>query len=418
MAGRGYVLALLALLSASNQLDRQLTAILLEPIRAEFALSDVQLGLLSGLAFAVLYAGLSIPAAIWAVRHSRRNLVALSAAVWGAMTLVSGLAQSFAQLLVGRIGLGLGEAGAMPASHAMISDLYARDERGFAMSVWSAGVNVGIFVAFLVGGVIGHRFGWRVAFITSGIITVVLALLVRFTASEPARMLDRERDLRKAPSLGLIWMTLRLLWGDAALRNIAAGSVLTATVGYGTLAWLPSFLVRVHHLNIAQAGAYLALVIGLGGGAVAAAGGKLFDVLHRRDARWSMAFVGLVYIAIKPLLLTFFLAGSTRVALAAYIIPGLVGTIYIGPTLAVLHNRVTASLRPTASAVFLMLVNLIGLSLGPLLVGAMSEWLFAASGNALGYSLAMMQVFGVWGAVHFIIAGRRLVQSAPAARAA
>jgi len=307
----------------------------------------------------------------------------------------------------------------MPASHAMISDLYARDERGFAMSVWSAGVNAGVFVAFLVGGLIGHRYGWRVAFISSGVATLILALLARVTVTEPMRTPDHGgRELSTAPSLGLIGMTFRLLWDDAALRNITAGAVLTATVGYGTLAWLPSFLVRVHHLNIAQAGAYLALVIGVGGGAGAVVGGKVFDVLHRRDARWAMAYLGLVYLAVKPLLLTFFLAGSTQIALTAFVVPGLVGTIYLGPALAVLHNRMTASLRPTASAVFLMLVNMIGLSLGPFLVGAMSEWLFAGSGNPLAYALAVMQVFGIWGVAHFIMAGRRMAVAAVAGQAA
>lgn len=416
MADRRYTLLLLVLLSAANQLDRQLTAILLEPIRVEFALSDVQLGLLSGLAFAVLYAGLSIPAAIWAVRHSRRNLVALAAAIWGVMTFVSGLARSFTQLLIGRIGIGLGEAGAMPASHAMISDLYKPHERGMAMASWSAGVNVGVFVAFLVGGVIGHRFGWRVAFIGSGVATVMLALLVRFTVAEPVRATDAgDRDLRAAPSLGLIRMTLSQLWGDAALRHIMFGSILIATAGYGAFAWIPSFLVRVHHLNIAQAGTYLAAVIGLGGGLMAVLGGKLFDLLHRRDVRWSMGFVGLAGIAIKPLGLVFFLASSTPIALAAFVVPGMVGSIYLGPALAVLHSRMAASLWPTASAVFLMLINLIGLSLGPVIVGAMSAWLFAASDNALGYALSVTQVLGIWGAAHFIVAGRHLASPATAA---
>lgn len=410
MAGRGYLLVLLALLAAFNQLDRQLTAILLEPIRADFALSDIQLGLLSGIAFAALYAGLSIPAAIWAVRHNRRNLVAVAATVWGAMTLLSGLAQSFVQLLIGRAGIGLGEAGAMPASHAMISDLYEPHERAAAMASWSAGINGGIFLAFLVGGLVGHQFGWRIAFIGSGFATLMLGLLVRLTLAEPVRTPDSGgRDLRAAPSLGLMRMTLGQLWGDPALRHNMLGAILTATFGYGALAWVPSFLVRVHQLNVAQAGAFLAVVIGIGGGTVAVFGGRLADYLHRRDMRWPLVFIGVFFIATKPLSVVFYLTSSTPLALAAFIVPGMVGTLYVGPTLAMLHNRITASLRPTASAVFLMLVNLIGLSLGPLLVGIMSEWMFAASGdNALAYALVAMQVIGVWGAAHLIIAGRNL----------
>lgn len=158
---RSYTLTILVALSAFNQLDRQLTSVLLEPIRHEFALSDVQLGLLSGPAFMVLFAGMSIPAAIWAVHASRRNLIAVAAAFWGGMTFLSGLAHSYWALIVGRIGVGLGEAGAMPASHALISDLYKPHERGGAMAAWSSGVNIGVFLAFLLGGMIGQMFGWR-----------------------------------------------------------------------------------------------------------------------------------------------------------------------------------------------------------------------------------------------------------------
>src|SRR4051812_23115312 len=185
MNSRHYVLTVLAVLSAFNQLDRQLIAILLEPIRREFALSDVELGLLSGLAFALLYAGLSISAATWAVRRNRRNLVAASALVWGAMTAFSGLAQSFWQLLAGRIGVGAGEAGAMPASHAMISDLYAPHERATAMAVWASGANIGVFLAFLAGGAIGQYYGWRAAFVACGLGTMFAALLTSVTVAEP-----------------------------------------------------------------------------------------------------------------------------------------------------------------------------------------------------------------------------------------
>ena len=403
MTSRFYLLALLAVLSAFNQLDRQLTAILLEPIRREFALSDVELGFLSGLAFALLYALLSLPAAAWAVRFNRRNLVAASALVWGAMTMFSGLAQSFVQLLAGRIGIGAGEAGAMPASHAMISDVYRAHERATTMAVWASGASIGIFLAFLLGGAVGQLFGWRAAFVACGAGTMLAGLVLRFTVAEPARA----SDPRAVPSGRLVRATLALMWRDRVLRHTTAGATVTAIVSYGAIAWMPSFLLRAHQLELASAGLYLALVIGLGGGIVGVLGGRLSDLLRARDVRWSLWCVALALLAVKPLALVFYLAADTRLALAAFLLPGVIAGVYVGPALAVLHNRVPATLRPTASALFLIFVNLIGLGLGPLCIGAMSQYLFSGT-HALGYALAVMQLVGLWGLLHLLLAGRLL----------
>ncbi|MCF8476991.1 MAG: MFS transporter [Pseudolabrys sp.] len=232
ITNRAYLLAVLVAFSTLNQLDRQLMAILLEPIRREFVLSDVQLGLLSGLSFALFYAALSIPAAVWAVRRSRRNLIAAAAAVWGVATVFVGFAQSFWQLLVGRIGTGIGEAGSMPASHSMISDLYEPHERAGAMALWTVGINLGIFFAFLVGGYVGHRFGWRVPFIAAGLITILVALLTRFGIAEPARTGNAHSEaLRQGPSVTLLREAVATMWLDSAIRYTVCGAVTMAVVG-------------------------------------------------------------------------------------------------------------------------------------------------------------------------------------------
>lgn len=419
VTSRRYLLAVLAVLSIFNQLDRQLLAILLEPIRTEFMLSDVQLGLLSGLVFAVIYAGLSVPAAIWAVRYNRRNLIALSVALWGAMTALSGLAQTFWQLLLGRIGIGVGEAGATPATHAIISDVFGPHERATAMAIWASGVNLGIFAAFLIGGYVGQYYGWRTAFVACGLATIVAAMVMRITVREPPRAPDAAGEpLRRAPSLALLGTTLRLMRQDSALLHAMIGATITAAVSFGGLVWVPSFLVRAHGMEISEVGSYLALVIGLGGALFVTLGGLMSDALRRRDIRWSIAFAGVLLIGAKPLTLTFYLADSTTVALVAFILPGMVATVFVGPALALLHNRVPPTLRPTASAVFLLTVNVIGMSFGPLVVGMMSQWLFAGSNDSLGQALAVLQVVGIWGAMHFIIAGQRLIAPPPVLRTA
>ena len=174
----------LTLVAAFSQLDRQLMSILIEPVRREFGLSDVQMGIISGLAFSAVYTTLSVPAALWAVKNSRRNLIIAAVAVWATMTAACGAAQSFAQLFLARLGVGIGEAGAMPASHSMISDLYPPERRGGAMAIQTAGLNIGIFLAFLCGGFIVQRWGWRTAFLASGLLTLLCALLVPLLAKE------------------------------------------------------------------------------------------------------------------------------------------------------------------------------------------------------------------------------------------
>lgn len=407
---RGYVLLVLAALTALNHLDRQLMNIVLELVRHEFALSDVQLGLLSGLSFALVYTTLSIPAALWVVRHDRRNLVAAAAALWGTMTVLCGAAQSFAQLLIARVGVGIGEAGGPAPSQAMLSDLYRPGERATAMALLTAGVNAGVFLAFLVGGYIGHTWGWRHAFVVGGVMTVGLAAVLQLTVRDPPRSADADGFSAAGPqSTMLVRETVSAIWSDPALRQLFIGATLISTVAYAEAVWLPSFIMRSHNLNIAVTGAYLATVVGLGGALGAYLGGALSDRFGQRDIRWSLWLVALVYLAGKPLLVAFYLTNDTLAALMLLALPAMVGTIFFGPSIAVLHDRVSATLRPIASAVFLLILTMIGLGLGPLLVGAMSQYVFFAYGDdSLRYAMLIMEAAGLWGVVHYYLAGRQL----------
>ena len=407
-AGRTYCLIVLTAMSAINQLDRQLLSIVLEPVRREFALSDVQLGLLSGLAFAALYTTLSIPAAIWAVNHNRRNLIAAAAVVWGAMTMLCGAAQSFAQLFIARLGVGVGEAGGIPPSHAMISDLYHPGERATAMAIWAAGINIGVFLAFMFGGLIAQRWGWRMTFVVAGGVTVLFALVMRLTVREPPRAAE-PTPLAAMQSGGQVRESCRLIWQDPVLRHVCIGAIITATVGYGALAWIPSYLVRSHQMPLATIGAYLACAVGIGGALGSWLGGRYSDVLRRRDVRWSLWLVALLFIGSKPFSIAFYLLGDTTAALLVFIIPAALGAMFMGPSIAALHDRVPVARRPVVSAIYLLLVNFIGLGLGPLITGALSQYVFAGEGaHSLRYALVVMQTIGVWGGLHYYVAGRHL----------
>lgn len=408
VASRGYILILLAALAAFSFLDQQVMAIVLEPVRHEFNLSDVQLGLLSGLAFAAVYTTLSVPAGVWAVHHNRISLIAVAASIWGIMTLAGGLAQSFVQLMLTRIGVGIGEAGGMPPAQAVVSDLYGPAERGAALAILAAGVNVGVFLAFLVGGFVAQRYGWRTAFVVVGIPPIVLAVLLRLTVREPARPPARLVSGRSSP-VALVAITLRAIGRDDALRHLCFASTLTMAVGYGALPWIPSYLVRSHALDIATIGALLAVLIGIGGAFGTYLGGKLSDILGRHDPRWSLWVVCLIFVIARPFAMAFYALDNTTLALAFFVLPAMAGAVHMGPSFAVLHGRIDPSLRPIASAILLLVLNFIGLGLGPLLVGALSQWVFAGFGeNSLRYALITIQLIGIWGVVHYYIAGSRL----------
>jgi predicted MFS family arabinose efflux permease len=408
-ASRAYVLFVLTALATFNQLDRQLMNILLEPVRQEFGLSDVQLGLLTGLAFALVNTTLSIPAALWAVHHSRRDLIVAAAAFWGLMTVLSGAAQSYWQLLLARMGIGAGEAAGPPVSHALVSDLYPPGERATAMAVLAAGVNIGALLSFLVGGIVGQHYGWRMAFVVAGVPTLILALLMRLTVREPRRSADPANSPMPTTSAALVRATVRLMWTDRVLRHICIGVTLTSAVAFAAGAWVPSYIMRSHDLGIATTGLYLALVLGLGGALGTALGGRISDALRRRDVRWSLWFVALAFLATKPFSIAFYVLDDTVLALVLFALPAMLAIVYIGPTIAVLHERVPASLRPIASAVYVLLINLVGLGLGPLMTGAMSQFVFAQHGeDSLRYAMVVMQVVGIWGAAHFYVAGRGL----------
>lgn len=411
-ASRGYMLAVLTALSALNQLDRQLVNILIEPIRREFDLTDVQIGLLSGLAFAAIYGVLSIPAALYAVRRGRRDLLALSAAVWGAMTVLCGLAQSYAQLLAARLGVGIGEAGGMPPAHAMISERYDPQERATAMAAWASGVNLGIFLAFLGGGLIGQHYGWRTAFFCAGALTVALAILLRLTVGEPARA---GGGLEGSPvsSRAMLVALFDTLRADRILIHVVVGATLAATVGYSFLTWLPSFLIRSHGLGIAETGIYIALTAGALGAAGTWLGGFATERLQRRDARWALWLTAATLAIIVPFAISAFLARSTGLALALFAVHAALGAVFVGPSLAVLHNRVEAALRPVASAVFLLVVNCVGLACGPLGVGVLSQYAFAGEGDdSLRYALLAVELLVLWASAHYAVAGARLVADA------
>ncbi|MEZ5557488.1 MAG: MFS transporter [Pseudomonadales bacterium] len=404
---RRYALGVLVVVYTFNFIDRQILSILLEPIRLDLGLSDTQMGLLAGFAFAAFYATMGIPIARFADRSNRRNLIAVALTIWSGMTALSGMAGNFWQLLVARIGVGVGEAGCSPPAHSMLSDYYPAHRRATALGIYSLGIPFGILFGFVAGGWMNEQFGWRAAFFVVGIPGLVLALLVRLTVREPPRGYAEARsDSGPMPSMG---ETIRYLWGKRSFRHLAFGGALTAFVGYGLVNWTPAFMLRSHGMNTGEAGSYLGLILGIPGGIGIALGGYLADRFGARDTRWFLWIVAVALIACVPFSFAVFLSPSPYAALLFLILPVALGNFYQATTFSQTQGLVNLRMRAVASAVLLFILNIIGLGLGPLTVGVLSDALAPRFGDeSLRYSLLICGLVNAWAALHYYLGGRTL----------
>jgi predicted MFS family arabinose efflux permease len=400
---RNYALLMLMLVYMSSHIDRGIVGILVEPIKKDLNLSYTQMGILSGLAFAVFYATLGIPLAILADRANRRNIIVVALTTWSAMTVVCGLAQNYTQLLLARIGVGIGEAGSSPQSHSMISDMYAPHERARALGFYSLGVTFGGMLGALVGGYVSVHWGWRAAFFVVGAPGILLALIVYLTVPEPPRLNQVSR-----PEGANAWQAMgegfKFIWASHACRHVIAGLTLTAFVGYGASFFGAAFLETTHKIPRDQIGLILGPVAGLVGGAGILVGGYFADKWGKSDARWTAWVVAIGKIIAFPLILAYYLSEDFWVAVA-FLLPGsFFGTFYLGPAFAMVQSVSPPAMRATTAAIALFILNLVALGLGPTVVGFASDVLnkqFNLGTDSLRYALAGASCLNLWAAAHF-----------------
>jgi len=417
VARRRYTLLLLTTVYVINYVDRQILAILLEPIKHAFSLSDTQLGFLSGFAFAAFYATLGMPIAMWADRGNRRNIITLATLVFSVMTALCGFARDFTTLLLARIGVGCGEAGSSPPSHSIIADLYPPAKRATAMAIFALGVNIGILIGFLIGGWVNEFFGWRVAFMVVGAPGILLALLVQITLREPPRGHSDGIDANASAAPPSIGAAFAFMWRRRSLRHLLLACALNAFVGYGAVAWVPAFLIRSYGMSTADVGTALALILGIAGGAGTFFGGWAADRLSHRDVRWNVWLVALCVGGGVPFAFAVYLAPTAASSLAAFLVPAAVGALFLGPSLAMVQGLVPLRMRTVASAILLFIINIIGLGMGPQMVGVVSDALTPRFGQeSLRYALLVVGLVNAWAAVHFFLAGRTLPQDLALAR--
>ncbi|MFT7128372.1 MAG: putative MFS family arabinose efflux permease [Gammaproteobacteria bacterium] len=402
---RWYVLAILTGLYTFNFVDRQILVILQEPIKADMGLSDTQLGLLSGFAFAVIYVVAGIPIARMADKGNRRNIVTIALVVWSGMTAISGLSQNYWQLLLARIGVATGEAGGSPPSHSMISDIFKKEERATALSIYSTGINFGGLIGLLAGGWIAQYFDWRYAFFVVGIPGLAYAILVRYSVQEPPRgYAEKITIVEESPPMMEV---VKVLISRATFRHMAIASGLHAFIGYGASNFAPSFYVRVHGMEIGPVGTWLAAA-GITGAIGTFLGGYLTDKLMVKDNRWYLWVPALSTIVTLPVSMIIYNTGNVSLALSLQFVTALTFSMYLAPNLALAHSLVGIRMRAMSSAVLFFILNIIGLGLGPLVVGWVSDMLAGQFGNeSIKYSLmSVVFIFNIWCVFHYWMASK------------
>jgi MFS family permease len=408
---RNYVLIVLTLCYVSNVMDRsQILAASIQAIKAEFGASDFQLGMLTGLPFALFYSFLGIPIAALADRSSRRNVLAISVGVWSAMTALFGMSINFATLFITRVGTAIGEAGGSPPSHSLISDYFPKLKRGTAFSIFALAVPIGTALGAKLGGWGNQELGWRMTFVVAGIPGLVLAVLVLATIKEPPRGMSEgaapAADRRTPPMMEV----LRFLWKRSSFRHLSLAAALHSVVWYASGAFNNAFLQRSHALSVGEAGNWisiLSLIAGLG----TFVGGYAADRLSTRtkDRRWYLWVPGIATLLCVPFQFLAYLSPQLNVALASFVGLMLMAAVFFGPSFAMTQALAPLRMRSVATSLLLFIQTLIGNGLGPSITGYLSDVLRPGyQTDSLRYALVAIGIVNVWAALHYLAAARHV----------
>ena len=405
----GRVLWILLLAYIFNFIDRQIIAVLAVPIKAELELSDTQLSLMGGLAFALFYSGLAIPIAWLADRKSRVNIIALSVALWSAFTAACGLAQNFWHLFLARMGVGIGEAGGVAPSYALISDFYPKERRARALALFSLGIPIGSALGVFFGGWIATHLDWRSAFVIVGLAGLPTALLVKLAVPEPVRGGFDTADgaaSEPAPPFPLVAATLARTPSFWLLSfGAASGSIL----GYGLIFWLPSFFTRSFGLELTEVGWFYGSIVLVGGVAGTWLGGWLADRTGAASPSAYALIPAVCFVVAAPCFAAGLFAPSLAVAWILFAIGQMLALAWLGPVIAAVQHIVPPNMRATASASFLFINNLIGIGFGIFFPGFMSDRMAAAYGeDSLRWSILYGLGFYLLSAALYFAASTRL----------
>lgn len=406
-------LGMLTLVYLVNFLDRGLVGLLLEPIGKDLQLSDTQLGFLTGIAFALFYATIGVPIARWADRGNRVTIASLALTLWAAAVMACLLVSSFVQLLLARIAAAVGEAGGMPPTYSLVGDYFPKaDERARAMSIYLLGGPLSSVVSFMLGGWLNEQVGWRMTFLLMGVPGLLVAIALKLTVKDPRPPPTHNRS--ESPTMLTV---LRGLATQRTSRHLTIGIILLWTLGLGMAPWYAAFMIRSHGMATGELGVWLGGVFGVGGIIGLLSGGVLTARLFPGDERGQLQLSAGVILILLPSYAAFLLLSSKVLAFLALFVLICLFNFFMGPTLALLQRLAPDTARATTFAVVMLIANLIGMGLGPQLVGVLSDILHPTVGeDALRYGMLIISGTALWAAFHFWAASRAVSTDLAAGR--
>lgn len=402
-----YALVVLTIIYSLNFLDRRVIAILIDPIKRDYQLSDKAMGFIAGFGFVLFYSVLAAPVARWADRSSRRNIISWGLVLWSGMTALGGIARNALQLTLSRFGVGVGEAAGTAPSTSMISDLFPGSQRSSAMAVYQLGPVIGGFLGYFIGGWVNHSYGWHAAFFVAGVPGLLVALIFRYTVKEPVRGISEVK--RADTHQQKFWDTLRFLLDQKSYMFLLAGFCFTTFTQFGIGTWAPPFFGRIHHLNTKQIGIYAGTVQAIAGLVGTLIGGYLSDYLGRKNVRWRIYVSGISSILACPGVLLFVFSHSLFWCIVGFTIVSAASPVHVGPMVAVSHSVVKVGMRAFATSVIYLIAELLGLGLGPFLIGAFNDHYKLRLGvDVIRYSMATAAVTTLIGGALFCVAAQWL----------
>ena len=416
-----YLLAVLAFILASNYVDRYAVGLLLQEIKVDLSLSDTQLGLLTGIAFAIFYSVLGIPIARWADRGDRVKIITLTTALWSVAVALCAAAGSFLHLLLIRIGVAVGEAGCIPPAHSLIADYFSRAERPRAVAMYKLGWPLSVLVGYFLAGWLNEFYGWRLTFVILGLPGVVLAAVAWLTLREPRRERLRHAAVLPAATAGgdapdfkEVCLTL---WRNVTFRHLLFFYCVLNFFGYGITQWQPAFFIRSFGLQTGELGTWFALTHGVGGLIGVIWGGELASRYAPSNEPLQLKGMAVAYCIFGVISASIYISSTHYLAFALMGVGVMLVSTVLGPLFATIQTLVADRMRAMSIAIIYLMANLIGMGIGPLAAGLLSDAFRSWAGDeSLRYSLLALSPGYLWGAWHLWRASRTVQRDLEAAR--
>lgn len=413
-AYKRYMLGVLVVVLALNYIDRFALGLMLQDIKRDLQLSDTQLGLLTGLAFAFFYSIMGLPIARWADRGNRVTIITLTTGLWSLAVACCGAAGNFAQLLLMRICVAVGEAGCVPPAHSLIADHFDRSQRARAAAIYMLGVPLSMLIGYLAAGWLNQMYGWRITFLLIGLPGLVVAPIVWLTLKEPRkaqwkRAASPEASPSEAagPLQASVRETCTTLWRNKTFLQLALAFAIMSFFGQGAAQWKPAFFARSFHLETGELGTWLALIYGGGGILGTWIGGEFAARIAANDEGRQLRLMGLAYAGFAVFSCAVYVSTNLYFAFAFLALATISANLIFGPFFAIIQTLVPSHMRATSIAIVYLVANLIGMGLGPLMAGALSDAYRALHGEeSLRFALVTMSPGFLWAAWHLWVASK------------